>query len=132
MPRNDTSYARGIHLAFLVILSCLLVPVVAATMYDSLPSAVRGAVDFLTTCPYRLHTHRPCPLCGGTGALAALLDGNLSLARALNARAVFVAPGIAMQLPYRIARVIRPRFSWREEALLASACMAAGILLYAV
>jgi len=132
VPRNDTSYARGIHLAFLVLLSCLLALVFAASMYDTLPSAVRGTVDFLTTCPYRMHTHRLCPLCGGTGALIVLLEGDLPLARALNARAVFFAPGIALQLPYRIARVIRPRFSWKEEALLTAVCMAAGILLYAV
>ena len=121
-----TSKARGLHLAFLVLFAAPTVLLAAAAAAEHLPGAFRTVVDFLTTCPYRAVTRTPCPLCGGTTALIALVRGDLDAARAIHPGAVFAAPGIAIQTGYRFYRTLRPLLSWKEELVTACVCAALG------
>lgn len=129
MPTRKRAASRGLHLAIFIAASSLLLLAVAAALSHSLPAFVQKAVSFLSSCPYRIRTQTPCPLCGGLTAFAALIHGNLEAARAANRLAVVLAPLVLLQFPFRLYRMVRPRLRWKEEAIVLCAGLATGIFL---
>ena len=89
-----------------------------------------------TACVSQVWLHRPCPLCGMTRGLWALLHGQWQRALTLNPFTILAAAGIVMELGYRVcgarsaqaARLVRFR---RLDAWL-HATLALGYLLYTV
>jgi hypothetical protein len=125
MPRR----ARGIHLATLVFALSLCAVVLLAHLSARgwLGPWLAGGIRFLTLCPYRALTGTPCPLCGTTRAFLFLLQGDLRASLHTNPLAVVLTPMLLAQPIYRLLRVLRPTFKWREEAALLVLCLAAGL-----
>ena len=123
------SVSRALHLSILVLVGSVLVLVALAAFAHLLPPCAAKWVGLLTACPHRELTGTPCPLCGGMTALLALLRADLAQALAANVAALFIAPLIALQLPYRILRVYRPKLSVREEGILIGIGVLSGALL---
>lgn len=127
MAKNAS--ARGIHIALLVVLLGLAAPVGLALLPLPPDSPLADALAFLTACPYRAITHRPCPFCGGTTALVALAQGDLRGAISANALAVLLGPVLVLQFVFRVFRTLRPAFYWKEELILLAAGFGLGLLL---
>jgi hypothetical protein len=99
-------YRRLNRLIFLLLVSCL-----AAGWFFY---AFRGVLPrVLTTCASLRVLGRPCPLCGLTRGLAAVLWGALPAARAWNPLAPAVAAALAGELLFRAVMAFRPVSSAR-------------------
>lgn len=71
------------------------VSAIVALVSGSLPEA-------LTVCPLKLSTGVPCPTCGATRAVLALLRGQLGLAFRLHPLMPLVAATLALYVPYAL------------------------------
>lgn len=81
--------------------------------------AAAGALPALANaCPFLVLTQEPCPLCGTSRAVTALLSGDLSSSLAHNPLGLGLIALAATQPPYRLLRTLRPAWSWREELLI--------------
>ena len=90
------------------------------------------AVTSVPLCVFRQVTGQPCPLCGGTHACAALVEGNLlaawQVAPALMP-VLALALGHTVQLAYEALRARRVTAPWRIGA---SAWRVAGAAMLAL
>lgn len=101
-------------------------------------SEVYAVTGLGVTCPFRALTGWSCPLCGGTRMGAALLDGQIATAFALNPVAlvaltvvgvlgllwaVEVAGGLAVRPPRMVSSVLRrvPSLVWLGAGLTLAA-----------
>lgn len=82
-------------------------------------------------CAFRRITHRPCPSCGSTRAVLALLQMDIARALAYNPLTMIVMLILAMLALLRLllARTIRCRFSSQSEKV--TAAILAGLILLA-
>lgn len=81
-------------------------------------------------CIYRHLTGSPCPGCGITRALVALLDGRLAQASALHPSALWVGAWLAVQFVVRfvvVAAALRPRLLWVVDLVLSLATFVAAM-----
>ncbi len=104
----------GINLALLVIIASALF-IVILTSFTFHSNRDSQLLELLTSCPYRAWTGHPCPLCGVTTAAAHLLLGQFRTSLTINPLAATLTLPALSQLIYRTLRVVRPRFSFREE-----------------
>ncbi len=81
-------------------------------------------------CLFRQLSGRPCPLCGGTHACAALVEGNLSAAWQANP-GVLLLLTVAATHSIKLACEARAGRSLGGDAVLKQAWLAAGALLLA-
>jgi hypothetical protein len=122
------SQARGIHLGFLVLLLCMLLLIVLATLSSLhlLPDPLVRWTAILTACPFRARTGTPCRLCGTTTAAVLLVRGEVARSLSIHPLPLFAGPGLILQIAYRGYRCVRPILSVREEVLLILTMLSLG------
>ena len=101
IPDNNLSYSyRAINWAVLGMACCFaILPFVLVNFHQSLPEMMR-------TCAWKDIFGKPCPLCGLTTGLYALLHGNLEAALSGNILTMPAALIILMELICRPALLI--------------------------
>lgn len=118
-PRGtlDPATARGVHLAVLILFSSMAFLVGLAFLGEKgfLGEPFVTAVGVLTSCPHRIRTGTPCPVCGTTTAAVLLLEGRLTESLRVNPLGLGLALSGGIQFFYRGFRSIRPALKLREE-----------------
>jgi hypothetical protein len=108
---------RGAHLAMLVLSlgawsAALLLALSAAGL---LPGWLDSFAGLVGSCPHLAATGEPCPVCGTTRGLLALLGGDPIASLGANPLALGLVILGATQPIYRLVRTLSPGFAWREE-----------------
>jgi hypothetical protein len=126
--------ARQLHVAILVVFASawLVLALAALGTAGALPGPLAHAAAFLTSCPFRAATGRPCPLCGVTTAAIALLRGDLEASLALNPLALALSALAVSQPPYRLLRALKPKLSLYEELMVTGTGVAVAVLVLAL
>ena len=88
-----------------------------------------GRLPDIPLCGFHWLTGLPCPLCGMTRGLAALLHGEWRQAIALHALSPLVLTWLAALIGFDFVRLVRPSFSLPDRLTQRLPSVAAAMLL---